>query len=124
MKPPKKTAARVREEPATYAAEAPDGAEAQGTARLSIRIDPELKELIELAATQTGQTVSAYVVSTLVRDARQVVEDQYTRYLSARDSEIFLKLVDDPPPPGEALIRAAQHHRAYVRSYDHPDEAL
>jgi uncharacterized protein (DUF1778 family) len=127
MSPRKKATPRVREAPATYAVEAPapdsvQEAEAQGEARLSFRIDPELKELIELAAMHTGQTVSSYAISTLVRDARRVIQDQHTTYVSERDWEILMDLMDNPPPPNEALIQAMQHHREFVRSFDRADE--
>ncbi len=42
-------------------------------ARLELRIDPEQKRLIEEAAASEHQTVSAFVVETLVRRARAVV---------------------------------------------------
>lgn len=45
-----------------------------------------------------------------------------TPYVSERDWEILLGLVENPPPPNEALIRTLRHHRDYVRSFDHPDE--
>ena len=108
---------RVRETPATYAVEAPapdSVAEGQGEARLSFRIDPELKELIELAAMHTGQTVSSYAISTLVRDARRVIQDQHTTYVSERDWEILMDLMDNPPPPNEALIRAKKSYQRLV----------
>jgi uncharacterized protein (DUF1778 family) len=115
MSPRKKATPRVREASAAYAAEAPAEAEVQGEARLSFRIDPELKELIELAAMHTGQTVSSYAISTLVRDARRVIEEQHTTYLSERDWEIFMDLMDNPPPPNEALRRAKEsYHRLIV----------
>jgi uncharacterized protein (DUF1778 family) len=127
MSPRKKATPRVRETAATYAVEAPASdsvqeTEAQGEARLSFRIDPELKELIERAAVHTGQTVSSYAISTLVRDARRIIQDQHTTYLSERDWEIFMDLMDNPPPPNEALVRAMQHHRDFVRSHDRADD--
>lgn len=112
----KKKAARVRETAAPYAAESP------AEARLSLRIDPELKELIEQAAMHTGQTVSSYAISTLVRDARRVLAEQHTTYLSERDQATLLDLMENPPPPNEALIQAMRHHREFVRSFDRPDE--
>jgi uncharacterized protein (DUF1778 family) len=127
MSPRKKATPRVREAPATYAVEAPapdavQEAEAQGEARLSFRIDPELKELIELAAMHTGQTVSSYAISTLVRDARRVIQDQHTTYVSERDWEILMDLMDNPPPPNEALIQAMESHRRLVVSRTKPIE--
>jgi len=119
MSPRKKANPRVREAHAAYAAEAPASestreVEAQGDAHLSFHIDPELKELIELAATQTGQTVSSYAISTLVREARRILEEQHTTYVSERDWEILMDLLDNPPPPNEALIRAMQSYRRLV----------
>jgi len=116
---PRKKALRVREEHAAYAVEAPAPqsaaeAEGQGEARLSFRIDPELKELIELAAMHTGQTVSSYAISTLVRDARRIIQDQHTTYVSERDWEILMDLMDNPPPPNEALIRAMQSYQTLI----------
>lgn len=127
MSPRKKAAPRVREEHATYAAEAPapEGrmeAEAQGDARLSFRIDPELKELIELAAMHTGQTVSSYAISTLVRDARRTIQDQHTTYVSEHDWEILMHLMDNPPPPNAALIQAMKDHNRLVVSRTKPIE--
>jgi uncharacterized protein (DUF1778 family) len=106
---PRKKAPRVREETAPYAAESP-----VADARLSIRVDGESKELIELAAAHCGQTVSSYAISTLVRDARRVVEEHHTTLLSARDWRTFMELMDNPPPPNEALKRAARTHSQRV----------
>lgn len=76
MSPRKKAAPRVREEPATYAVEAPP----PGTF-------PEAKD-----------------------------------YVSERDYEILMGLMENPPPPNEALIRTLRHHRDFVRSHDRSDE--
>ncbi|HLL81424.1 MAG TPA: DUF1778 domain-containing protein [Longimicrobium sp.] len=116
---PRKKASRVREAHATYAVEAPapesmPETEARAEARLSLRIDPELKELIERAALHTGQTVSSYAISTLVRDARRVIQDEHTTYLSERDWEIFMDLMDNPPAPGEALLRAKESYHKLI----------
>lgn len=43
-------------------------------------------------------------------------------YVSERDWEILMDLIDNPPPPNEALIHALRHHRDFVRSFDHADE--
>lgn len=87
-------------------------------ARLNFRLDPEIKALIERAARYSGETVTSYAVSTLVRDARQVVQDHEVTTLSERDWELFLSILDDPPPPNEALRRAARRHRELVVERD------
>lgn len=45
-----------------------------------------------------------------------------TPYASERDWKILMDLMENPPPPNEALIRTLRHHREFVRSYDRPDE--
>ena len=42
--------------------------------RLNFRLPAELKETIEEAATHLGQSVTDFAVSTLVRNAREVIE--------------------------------------------------
>jgi len=54
--------------------------------------------------------------------ARRIMDDQHATYVSERDWEILVDLMDNPPPPNEALIQALQHHRDFVRSYDRADE--
>lgn len=83
-------------------------------ARLNFRLDPAIKELIERAAGYSGETVTSYAVSTLVRDARRVVQEHEQTTLSDRDREIFLSLLDDPPAPTDALRRAAARHRELI----------
>ena len=83
-------------------------------ARLSFRVDPAVKALIERAAQYSGETVTSYAISTLVRDARQVVQAHEMTILSDRDRDRFLELLDNPPPPNEALRRAFQRYREVV----------
>lgn len=91
---------------------------AEATARLSFRLDPELKALIERAAAYTGQTVSSFAVSTLVSHARQVVRDHHVTVLSQREWEAFLHLLDNPSEPTEAALRAARRYRELVVEED------
>jgi hypothetical protein len=53
---------------------------------------------------------------------REAQSGGHTTYLSERDWEILMDLLDNPPPPNEALIQALRHHRDFVRSFDHADE--
>jgi len=56
-----------------------------------------------------------------IRKARVIPEDEVpfaeenVRTLSARDSKRFLELLENPPPPTEALKRAAARAKAQVR---------
>jgi len=89
-------------------------------ARLNFRLDPEIKALIERAAHYSGETVTSYAVSTLVRDARKVVQEHEVTTLSDRDRDLFLALLDNPPEPNDALRRAAARYREMITGNENP----
>jgi uncharacterized protein (DUF1778 family) len=89
-------------------------------ARLNFRLDAAIKDLIERAASYSGETVTSYAISTLVRDARRVVQEHEQTTLSERDREVFLSLLDDPPAPNDALRRAAARYRELISGDETP----
>ena len=81
-------------------------------ARLSFRLNRELKELIERAALLTGQNVSDFAVSILVEHARRILQEHETTILSDRDRDLFLAMLDKDAEPNEALKKAANRVRS------------
>jgi uncharacterized protein (DUF1778 family) len=82
------------------------------TARLNFRLPANLKAVIEEAATQVGQSTSAFAISTLVTSARAVLQQQNATELSNRDRDIFLALLDDTrTTPNNALKKAAARYK-------------
>jgi uncharacterized protein (DUF1778 family) len=84
------------------------------SARLDLRLDPEHKALIERAAEYEGQTVTGFVIATLVREARRIVDAREITRLSDVDRDRFLDLLANPPGPTPALERAARRHRELI----------
>ncbi len=85
-------------------------------ARLNFRLSSELKEMIEQAAAQLGQTVSDFAVSTLVSSARNVIEEHDRTELTNRDREQFIALLDDARvKPNETLAAAARKYKKRTR---------
>jgi uncharacterized protein (DUF1778 family) len=81
-------------------------------ARLNFRLPAELKETIEEAAAQLGQTVSDFAISTLVTTARQVLQEHQVTRLSQRDRNAFVALLDEADSrPNDALRAAAKRYR-------------
>ena len=81
-------------------------------ARLNFRLASELKEVIEQAAAHLGQTVSDFAISTLVQNARSVIEEHDRSELTSRDRDIFVALLDDPKAkPNKALAAAARKYK-------------
>lgn len=85
--------------------------------RMDFRLDGDQKALIERAAAYSGETLTGFAISTLVREARRVIQEQEVTTLTDRDRDRFLELLDNPPPATDALRRAAKrHHQLIVRS--------
>jgi uncharacterized protein (DUF1778 family) len=83
--------------------------------RLNFRLPGELKRLIEQAATASGQSVSQFAVSTLVRNAREVIQHHDRTELSNRDRDIFLTMLDDvDAQPNAALSAAAKEYERQI----------
>ena len=84
--------------------------------RLDVRLNSKHKQMIEQAADLLGQTLSAFTVSTLVREAEQVIERFGVLRLSTRDRDAFLAALDNPPKPNARLRKAARDHAREVES--------
>ena len=81
-------------------------------ARLNFRLSADLKEVIEEAAASLGQSVSDFAVSTLVQQARSVIEQRNVTTLSDRDRDRFIALLDDAEArPNAALVKAAKRYK-------------
>lgn len=92
------------------------GRQQSSEGRMDVRLASEHKALIEKAAAYSGESLTGFTVSTLVREARRVVQEHELITLSVRDRERFVALLDSPPAPNEALRQAAQRHADLVRS--------
>ncbi len=81
-------------------------------ARINFRLSSDLKQTIEDAAAQMGQSVSDFAISTLVQAARQVLNEQQVTRLSERDRKVFAALLEDESSkPNAALIKAAKRFK-------------
>jgi len=86
----------------------------ESNTRLDVRLREEQKRLIGEAARFLGQTVSAFTVTTLVRQAEEVVQRSKILRLSNRDRDAFLAALDNPPEPHARLRKAAKLHARKV----------
>jgi uncharacterized protein (DUF1778 family) len=85
-------------------------------ARINFRLSSDLKQTIEDAAAEMGQSISDFAVSTLVQTARKILHDQQVTRLSQRDRERFVAMLDDESSkPNEALVKAARRYKKQVR---------
>jgi uncharacterized protein (DUF1778 family) len=76
-------------------------------ARINVRLPHELKQTIEAAAAALGQSVSEFAISTVVREARQILQEAQVTRLSNRDRERFLSALDAADARPNAALKAA-----------------
>ena len=89
---------------------------AKSEARINFRLSNELKQTIEDAAAEMGQSVSDFAVSTLVQTARKILHDQQVTRLSDRDRQHFVSILDgESSKPNDALASAAKRYKKQVR---------
>ena len=79
--------------------------------RLNFRLDRRHKALIERAASASGQSLTEFALSHLVRDAQSVIREQEITVLSDRDREVFLSVLEGARPANAALKQAAKIYR-------------
>lgn len=85
-------------------------------ARINFRLSNELKQTIEDAAAEMGQSVTDFAVSTLVQTARKILHEQQVTRLSDRDRQHFASILEsEASRPNEALISATKRYKKQVR---------
>jgi uncharacterized protein (DUF1778 family) len=76
------------------------------------RLPREVKELIEQAAVQAGQSVTDFAVSALVERAEAVLNEPSQTVLTQGDRDIFLRMLNDvDAEPNDALRAAAEDYK-------------
>jgi uncharacterized protein (DUF1778 family) len=114
----KKRTVKVAEPSTGILALSVPGMASEKEARIELRVEDSLKRLIERAAAMLGMSVSAYIVSTSVSDARRVINEESRTQLSLADWERFQNILSAPPPPTAALKKAAGRYRKTVTHSD------
>lgn len=79
--------------------------------RIDLRTSPEIKELIVRAASTAGMSVSAFLLGSAQEKAKQILAENETITLSARDWNAFAKALDNTEKPRPKLTAAMKRHR-------------
>lgn len=82
--------------------------------RINFRLEAQQKRLIEEAARITGQSVTAFVISTLMVSAQETVERFGRTTLNDRDRDLFLALLDADDEPAPALLEAIADYKRRI----------
>lgn len=81
------------------------------TDRIEARIAPEVHAVVKRAAELQGRSVSDFVVAAAQEAANRAIAEAQIIRLSVEDQRLVADSIIDPPPPNDALRRAAVAHR-------------
>ena len=73
--------------------------------KLDLRLTPEAKRTLSLAASAKGRSVSEFVLDAALAKAAEVLPDRTQFFLNAEQWEKFLAALDAPPRPRPRLKR-------------------
>ena len=86
--------------------------------RLTARAPKPVVDELEEAASLVGVTLNQFVVQAASEKARAIIDSATRVELSRRDAALFANLLDKPPAPNAALMRAAQRYKKAVKNAD------
>jgi len=89
--------------------------DAARTARIEARIAPAALAVVRRAAELQGRSISDFVVAAAQDAAERMIEATQIVRLSVEDPRAFAEAVLNPPPPNEALKRAAAAYRILIK---------
>lgn len=76
--------------------------------RLALRLKPADKALIMRAVALAQTDMTSFILSTVLLEARAVIEEHERLKLSQRDSIRVMELLENPPPANAKLRKAAR----------------
>ena len=79
----------------------------EDNSRLSLRIRPDQKALLMRAVSLEHADLTDFILKHAIRAAKKAVEDADHIYLSERDTQRVLALLENPPAPNAKLLAAA-----------------
>src|ERR1700681_749274 len=81
------------------------------TYRFDARLNEEQKILIQRAADLEGRTMTDFVLHSAEDAAERTIQERAILIASARETEMFVNALLNPPEPGSVLRGAAQHYK-------------
>lgn len=79
--------------------------------RIDLRITKDQKEVLARAAGLSGLSLSSFMLTKALDEARKIVSKSDTIVLTDRDRDLFYSLLKNPPRPNKNLIKLMQNRR-------------
>jgi uncharacterized protein (DUF1778 family) len=87
----------------------------KSAARLDVRLNAQVKEKIEQVAVASHQTVTDFVVTSLLSTSEDALKRHHAIRLTNRDRDLFLAAFDKEASPNRALRKAAKKFKRHSR---------
>ncbi len=87
----------------TKAHPSPDARASEAKGSINLRIEANVRQLIDDAAAILGKTRTEFMIESARRQAIEVLLDQRLFVLDPEACDAFMAVLDNPPPPGPKL---------------------
>ena len=85
----------------------------ENKARFDTRLSKEQKDFFERAAILGGyRSLTDFVILTVQKKAKEIIEERERIIASNRDSEIFFDAISNPDKPNKELLSAANEFKS------------
>lgn len=81
---------------------------AENSDRITNRVPKPIARKLQEAAELTGATVNQFMVQASLEKAEKILDREKTIYFSKKDAAMLIDLLDNPPPPNAALLKASE----------------
>jgi len=78
--------------------------------RLNLRLPKGAKTRLERAAAHEGKSVSAYILSHILRQAEETIEKHEVMHVRGEYAKAFFEAIENPPPYNAKLRAALAEH--------------
>ena len=68
------------------------------------------------AADLSGATLNQFLIQAAVKEADRIIDRELTVQITAEDAALFIRMLDNPRPPNEAMKRAYERYKTKVRN--------
>ncbi|GJI97670.1 hypothetical protein RugamoR57_43880 [Duganella caerulea] len=84
--------------------------------RITARVSASVAEKLQEAADLVGATVNQFLVQAALKEANRVIEREHTIRYTREDAAMLINLLDSPPSPNPALVKAFAQYKTKVEN--------
>ena len=84
--------------------------------RITARVPQSVAEKLQEAADLSGATLNQFLIQAAVKEADRIIDRELTVQITAEDAALFIRMLDNPRPPNEAMKRAYERYKTKVRN--------